>query len=162
MSKPLIPESDFEDVLNMLAIPLGMKLQLITQRLAVRPANLTLLEWRFLLSLARFGDSYLRQLTRRAALDPAHASRTAAQLRKRGLVDQRTDPDDNRKRLFSLTKEGADVVGKVWPEIRRYTLGIRALYTDQEFTQLKSLLQRAVDRADALLEESDPANQNAA
>jgi DNA-binding MarR family transcriptional regulator len=78
------------------------------------------------------------------------------------LVDQRTDPDDNRKRLFSLTKDGADIVGKVWPEIRSYTKDMRALYTDEEFAQLKSLLQRALDRADALLEESDPASQNAA
>ncbi|MEM9852112.1 MAG: MarR family transcriptional regulator [Pseudomonadota bacterium] len=153
---PLLPREEFDDVLNMLAIPLGMKLQLITQRVALRPADLTLQQWRFMLCLARNGDLHLRRLTRMAALDPAHASRAATQLVKRGFVSARKNPDDNRQRVFSLTPGGRDMVRAVWPRSKAPSMEIRGLYTDAEFALFKEFMARAISHAEEILDAPAP------
>ncbi len=154
-------QTGFDDFLNVYAIQLASKLQLLIQRKVLRPAGVSLQEWRILFSLARYGDSHLRLLSERGAMDVAHASRTATQLEQKGLVCRRDDPADQRRRLVILTPAGRLLFNRLWPEARRISDQVGRVYTAAEFKKLKSLLKRALHHAGELLEDQ-PANDTTA
>ncbi|MDC0739321.1 MarR family transcriptional regulator [Cognatishimia sp. SS12] len=156
MTAPIVSDDDFDDFINVRALKMAVKLQLLMQRRALRPARLQLQEWRILLSLARHGDQHLRAITERAALDPAHASRTAARLLKRGLILRSQDRADKRRHVLSLTPAGIAMVEEIWPTAQGITQEFRALFSDREFQDFKSLLDRSIGLADQLLAQTEP------
>ncbi len=153
MTNQLIPEEEIEDAMNFLVVPLATRLQLITVRHVLRPADLGLQHWRIVLTLARYGDMHLGKLTNLTSLDPAHASRVAADLESRDLISRRPDPEDSRKRLLSLTNAGANLMTQIWPRYHSKTKSLREIFTDDEYWMLRRLMTRAIAKADKLLAE---------
>lgn len=152
MTKPLIPEDAFDDILNIRVLRLASKLSLIFVRETLRPAGLSVQEWRILVSLAQMGDSHLRALARKASLDSAHASRVASHMVSRGLIARHPDTRDQRRIVFSITKAGAEVFFRIWPRAKDLAGEFRQIYSAEEFTVLLTLIDRAVEHADTLLE----------
>ncbi|WP_271845476.1 MarR family winged helix-turn-helix transcriptional regulator [Cognatishimia sp. SS12] len=151
MEDPLITEGDIDDYLNIRAVQMSNRLQLMVQRRALRPAGLPLQDWRIIVSLARYGSSHLRHITQRASLDPAHASRAASNLEKQGLITRRVDPNDSRRRLLSLTSAGEEMFWKIWNESMAMSQEINALFSKDELQSLKSYLDRVIHFADGKL-----------
>ena len=92
-----------------------------------------------------------RQISEQTALDPAHVSRTIHQLKKRGIVTFQENPNDKRQIIVDLTEEGASLAQKMLPQVSEIANSIRSIFTDEEFAQLISYLQRANDHVDAML-----------
>jgi len=148
-----LPADEVDNFINIRIVRLATKLQRLTLRRLLRDAGLPVLEWRILFALARSGPNHLRSITSYGALDPAHASRAAAQLEAKGLISRKEDPADHRRRVLSLTPDGERIVREIWPATMDFAAEMRAGFSVEEFDTLKSLLDRALSNADALLEE---------
>lgn len=75
--------------------------------------------------LHQVGETSQNRLGRMTAMDPATVLGVVSRLKKRGLVEQRLDPNDGRMNLLSLTPEGSTLVGAMEQaglEVSRRTL----------------------------------------
>lgn len=131
---------------------LATRLQTLVQRGVLRPYNLRIQEWRVLWSLAREGDTHLRELGRRASVDAAHVSRLVKKFETEGLIARMQDPSDNRKTLFRITKQGRALYEDVKPKAYAVSAEFQNLYTAEEYETLMSLVERALLHADVMLE----------
>lgn len=142
---------DFDDILQVQVVMLGNKLGLSLLRRALAPNNLSIREWRVIAIMFVFGPSMARQISEQTALDPAHVSRTIHQLKKRGIVTFHENPNDKRQIIVDLTAEGTRLAREMLPQVSEIANSIRGIFTDAEFAQLISYLQRANDHVDAML-----------
>ena len=122
----------------------------------LREENLPVLEWRLLFSVARFGSCHLAFITRRTSIDPAHGSRAASALEKKGLIERRDDPDNKRRKLISLTPDGIALFHRIWPRARDNIKTITDHLDPQDFAELKRLLDAVNHAADPLLDAATP------
>lgn len=67
---------------------------------------MTLPQWRVVSQLGLLPQGTVRSLADGAAVDRAEVSRELGKLEKEGLVKRKTNPDDQRSPLFSLTAAG--------------------------------------------------------
>ncbi len=135
---------------------LAARLQTLVQRGVLRPHGVTIQEWRVMWSLAREGDTHLRELARRASVDAAHASRLLKKLESRNLISRATDPTDSRRTMFHITEEGRQFYELVRPKAVAVSDEFRNLYTATEYQTMMSLIDRALLRADELLDKDVP------
>ena len=75
-----------------------------------------------------------------AAMDPATTFGVISRLKKRGSVTQRTDPDDARRGLLSLSPDGADQTSRMRTAASQVTRETLAPLTIEEQKTLLSLL----------------------
>lgn len=141
----------FDDLLQFQVVTLGNKLGLSILRRALTPNNLSIREWRVIAVMFIFGPSMARQISEYTALDPAHVSRTVHQLKKRGIVTFQENPNDKRQIIVDLTDDGISLAEELVPQVAEIADSIRSIFTEEEFRQMISYLQRANDHVDALL-----------
>ena len=139
------------EIFNIPIRRLAAKLAIIVQREVLRPFDLRIQEWRIIWSLAREGDAHLRELARRASVDPSHVSRLLTKLEKDGVAERYSDPTDARRTTFRLTDKGHEIYVAVRPVATEVSDRFRALYTPEEYATLMALLARASSRADEML-----------
>ena len=75
--------------------------------------QLTPLQFAALMKLADVGETSQNQLGRLTAMDAATMQGVIKRLIGRGLIERRPDPDDRRRLLLTLTKEGKALVEDV-------------------------------------------------
>lgn len=140
-----------KEIFNIPIRRLAAKLSLIAQREVLRPFGLRIQEWRVLWSLDREGDTHLREIARRASVDASHVSRLLGKLEREGIVERYPDPVDARRTVFRATPKGRALYKEVRPIATEISKRFQDLYTDAEYEQLMSLLERALDKADEML-----------
>jgi len=136
----LVPSEQVDDFIILRAIAFTSRVQRIVSHDVLRGEDLTVLEWRLLFSIARFGSCHLAHITRLTSIDPAHGSRAAASLEKKGYIERRDDPDNRRRKLISLTPAGMDVFDGIWPCARQAIKNITDHLSRDELEELKRLL----------------------
>lgn len=107
--------------------------------------QLTQLQFAALMKLADLGEASQNYLGRQTAMDAATMQGVIKRLIARGLIERRPDPDDRRRLLLTLTKEGvavADDVRSRGIEITRQTL---SPLTAAERDSFLKLLRRLAD-----------------
>lgn len=75
--------------------------------------------------LHEVGETSQNRLGRMTAMDPATILGVVNRLKKRGLIEQRVDPNDGRMNLLSLSTEGSVLIGAMEQaglEVSRRTL----------------------------------------
>jgi DNA-binding MarR family transcriptional regulator len=141
---------DVEDFVVLQARAFGQKVQNAVLRDALAHEDLPVLEWQLLFSVARFGSCHLAHITSRTSIDPAHGSRAAAALETKGLIERRSDPDNRRRKLISLTPEGVRTFDRIWPQAKRIVQSVTDQFSEDEFRVFKCLLAKANMAADKL------------
>lgn len=91
----------------------------------------------------------------RARLDASTVKDIIRRLEQRGLAERRTDPGDRRKRAVSLTAEGARILGRVEPAVRRSQRALLAPLSSADQNTMLELLTRLLQAHEARLAESD-------
>ncbi|AJD42025.1 MarR family transcriptional regulator [Rhizobium sp. SEMIA 4085] len=101
---------------------IGERLQADTQQIieeygiAIQAA-----QYPFLAALDRAGPLTIGELAQAVGITQPGATRTVSQLLELGLVDMQAAPDDQRRRLISLSRKGQELVDyskqSVWPRI---------------------------------------------
>lgn len=118
--QPELAES-VEEAIVLTLFELATHLQRGGEALAA-PAKLTTQQWLALLQIAgdpnfssRSRASLASEIARARGVSRATLSVQLAALRKRGLIDERIDPEDARRRHLVLTPQGVDVIGALQP-----------------------------------------------
>ena len=119
-----------EDVVRALGfLPLGSRLKRIGERLQADTQRimdemgvpLPAAQYPFLAALDRLGPLTVGELADAVGITQPGATRSVSQLVALGLVKARQTPEDQRRRIVSLTKKGAQQVDfarrEVWPRI---------------------------------------------
>ncbi len=140
-----------KEIFNVPIRRLSGKLSLIVQREVLRPYGLRIQEWRVLWSLEREGDTHLREVARRASVDPSHVSRLLAKFERDGIVERYPDPGDGRRTMFRITEKGRALYEEVRPVATEVSRRFQELYSDEEYERLMALLGRALKKADEML-----------
>jgi len=102
---------------------LGERLQADTQRIMDElGAPLQASQYPFMAALDRLGPLTVGDLADAIGITQPGATRTVGQLVELGILESATAPDDQRRRIVSLTEEGKRLVGLAkrgaWPRIR--------------------------------------------
>lgn len=98
---------------------IGYLLRLANQRHStlfqeVVPLGLTPTQFAALVKLAELGECSQNELGRRTAMDVATIKGVIERLRKKGLVEVNSDPNDRRRAVISIPKDRADIVPELF------------------------------------------------
>lgn len=99
-------------------------------------------EWRLIAILAEFSEMTPQALGSAARIDKISVSRAAAALTHRGLIAARTNPDDGRSHLLSLTEDGRALYAEIAPAALAMEAELLASFSDEERALLDGLLRR--------------------
>ena len=155
MHAALVPTDQSDDFIITRATAFTNRVSRAMTREVLQGEDLRLLEWRLIYNIARFGSCHLAYITRRTSIDPAHGSRAAAALERRGLITRTVDPANRRRRLMSLTPEGEALFNRIWPRARGRVAAITDQLSDRDFADLKRLLDLVNNAAEATARASD-------
>lgn len=105
-------------------------------------ANLSVVAWRALITLANVPDLTGQEITELWGLEKMGVNRAILELVDAGLATRSTDPEDGRRLPLRLTEAGQDLFVRLWPGATHdYSLLADSL-TPQEF----EIFCRASDR----------------
>ncbi len=131
------------DNLRRLVRALRVSSHAIERRASISGAQLFVLR-----ELAAEPDVSIRRLAARTLTDPSSVSVVVARLVERGLVARRSDPDDRRRVLLSLTRRGRTLLARSPEPVQvRLVAALRALPPARlrPFDQVLAGLVRAID-----------------
>ncbi len=112
--------------------------------------DVTIAEWRVLLTLAVNGQATGKQITSRWAMDKMAVNRAIASLEKRGLLEKRRDGGDRRVVNLSLTAKGRALYEKLLPAANARYHELMAGLDRDEARQLRDILVKMIAHADSL------------
>lgn len=149
MHGPLISTDEIDDFIILRVQLFASRIRRTLMRDVLKDAGLSILEWRLLFSIARFGSCHVGFITQRTSVDPAHGSRAAAALERKGLIHRVEDPDNKRRKLVSLTDQGRRTFEHIWPRARNITAARTDLLSSRQLAELKHLLDLVNGVSDA-------------
>ena len=118
MHEALIPAKQIDDFIILRARAFTSAVRRDLTGNVLKRENLPVLEWQLLFSIARFGSCHLAYVTKHTSIDPAHGSRAASALEKKGLIARVEDTENRRRKLMSLTPNGIETFERIWPNVR--------------------------------------------
>jgi|CXWL01.1.fsa_nt_gi DNA-binding MarR family transcriptional regulator len=119
-----------------------------------RELGLSSRQWRVLVILYRLGEATSGDVTRASRLDHSQVSRASYELADKGLVAMRTDLQDRRRQLLSVTPAGVGLLrrGIVGSQYRQRRL--RSRLGDADYDAFGRVLSALTDEAHLLLQET--------
>ena len=152
LHEALLPADQVDDFIIVRATAFTSRIQRAMARDVLRDVDLPVLEWRLLFSVARFGSCHLAYITRRTSIDPAHGSRAAAALERKGLISRCDDPANKRRKVISLTAKGVELFEQIWPRAQKITKQVTDTLCPQDFAEIKRLMDLLNEAAEPLLD----------
>ena len=137
---PLISDEQIDNFIILRARAFTSRVRRTMTQDVLQNENLSVLEWRLLFAIACFGSCHVAYITKHTSIDPAHGSRAAATLEKKGLINRMIDPENKRAKLVSLSPSGVETIDRIWPKARKVTADLANRLTSDELTELKRLL----------------------
>ena len=153
MHGKLVPADDVDDFIILRMRAFTSKTRHLVTQTVLTAEDLPLLEWQLIFSVARFGTCHLAHITRHTSIDPAHGSRAAAALEKKGLISRTDDVNNRRRKLISLTPKGVKTFERVWPRAQRLIGVVGDSLTRSEFQELKRLLDKSNQALEKMMED---------
>lgn len=114
-------------------------------RPALRNAGVTEQQWRILRVLADIGPADFTALARATLLHAPSVTRIARELNARGLVARRSDENDARRSLLSITDQGRELIAVTSSETIRVLRRHRARFGLARFNDLLREIQEFTD-----------------
>ena len=107
---------------------------------AEEPADITLVQFRALATLADHGSQRVADLAALLGVNSSTTTRMSARLRRKGLLIRRTDPSDRRATRLEITAAGEAVVRTVMTR-RQGVIGriARRIPDDRRHTMVESM-----------------------
>lgn len=95
-------------------------------------SDLKIRDWRLMVLLASLGPLTNREITELANMPAPTISRAMTSLTKLGFVVSGTDPDDKRKTVMSLTKEGGKIYNRLAKQRVKSAIKIGAMLSKED------------------------------
>ena len=115
-----------------------------------RTFNLTIPEWRVIAVLGRRPGLTAKEIAEATEMDKVAVSRAVARLVAARRIAGRSDPNDARRQLLALTREGESVHARIAPIALASEQRLLASLGPRERAQLDELIDRLLDAAKAL------------
>ncbi|HRO03510.1 MAG TPA: MarR family transcriptional regulator [Terricaulis sp.] len=125
----------------------------VSRAIAARYAktfNLTIPEWRIIAVLGRTPGLTAKDIAEATEMDKVAVSRAVARLTASRRVAAAYDPDDARRQLLSLTREGESVHARIAPIALASEQRLLASLSARERAELDALLERLLVAARTL------------
>lgn len=141
-SHQVIPAFDRRNFVPMYLVGLSNAMSRGASRIYLSLFGVGIIEWR-ILSILSIGEGFsANDICERIDLDKAAASRSIKLLERKGLVKTKKDPADSRRRVLSMTKDGAGLHAKMQAiAVMRQELMLTG-FTKAERNELVGMLQR--------------------
>ena len=97
-------------------------------------------EWRVLVHLAHSGNTSVRDIEARVAMEKYEVSRAAKRLREAGLIERKENPEDRRLIILSLTADGQKMMAELLPMAKAHQAELEKRLGDA-FKQLEAGLE---------------------
>ncbi len=129
---------------------IGFVLRKVHQRASVifervmREFKVTPMQFTLLVKLDDMGDVSQNQLGRLAAMDPATTFGVINRLKKRDLVQQRSDPNDGRRVILTLTEKGQAKISAMRGKAVEVSAQTLAPLDPEDRTHLLNLLSKLI------------------
>ena len=114
-------------------------------------------ELRVLMTLAPLGEAASHEIGEVAGVHPMNVSRAVAALRRSGRLTERSDPQNRRRKLLTLTADGKKLYRTLMPHVQEVAGKLFDGMTPEEITTLSRLLAGMTERI-----QSTPAATSAA
>ena len=108
-------------------------------------------EWRLVAGLAELGPTRTTELMAYSTLQKMPASRAAASLEARGLIERSPAADDRRNHVLKLTPAGAALVRKIEPMVKAREQFLLDALSPQEQATLASAHAKLLARTQQML-----------
>ncbi len=118
--------------------------------------NLTVPEWRTLVTVGEFGQASAKQISQDTAMDKTKVSRAVRSLEQKHWLQRQNDPLDRRIEILTLTSAGEDVLKNLCPRMLEFETSIIAkLSPDDRKALIKGVeaVERALDLPSSNLSE---------
>ena len=109
--------------------------------------------WRVVATLGQYGVRTARDIAAHGVMHKSTVSRAVVALEARGLVVRKSNPDDMREELLTLTKAGRGIYEALAPEALAFEARLVSALSPAERRTLLALLER-LDRRARLLGET--------
>jgi DNA-binding MarR family transcriptional regulator len=103
-------------------------------------------EWRVLVHLAHSGNTSVRDIEARVAMEKYEVSRAAKRLREAGLIERKENPEDRRLIILSLTTDGRKMMAELLPMAKAHQAELEKRLGDA-FKQLEAGLEALLNEA---------------
>ncbi|MEM7378197.1 MAG: MarR family transcriptional regulator [Pseudomonadota bacterium] len=107
-------------------------------------------EWRILMTLAENGALSAHEVADKSSMDRARVSRAQRRMADLELITVTIDDADRRRTILDLTEKGWGIVETIVPDADRTGEWLLDGLSDEERTQLNSLLTKLLRRTDEL------------
>ena len=144
---------DIDDHIPALCLILGGKVGLHAKRMSAQQLGLDLGEWRIIQVLGADGRSTIFEIADRIAMDRGGTSRSITHLEKHGVVKRVEDPQDRRRSLISLTKDGWTLHSEIVRFARSREERLLRHLTPADSAHLRKLLRTLINEADDMMAE---------
>jgi DNA-binding MarR family transcriptional regulator len=106
-------------------------------------------ELRVLMTLAPLREAASHELVDAAGMHPMNVSRSVAALRRHGRVQQRTDPNNRRRKLLQLTPDGMALYLNIVPHVQQVAARVFDTMSPEEIATLSRLLDGMTARLES-------------
>jgi homoprotocatechuate degradation regulator HpaR len=110
----------------------------------LRKHGLSEQQWRVLRALAEAGSMDINALGEMCQIHPASLSRMLPNLESEGRIERRTDRDDQRCIIVSITAKGRSLFQRVAKESEQIYAAIERRLGSRELKSLYELLEKAI------------------
>jgi homoprotocatechuate degradation regulator HpaR len=121
----------------------------------LREKGLSEQQWRVIRALAEAGSMEINALGEVCHIHPASLSRMLPNLEKDGRIERRTDRDDQRYTIVSITAKGKALFQQVAKESEQIYASIESRIGSRELKTLYDLLDRTIRAAPELAKQKD-------
>ncbi|MEM6311760.1 MAG: MarR family winged helix-turn-helix transcriptional regulator [Pseudomonadota bacterium] len=116
------------------------KLNAQASRILQETSGITLSQWRVIALVGAVGQTQSSKLSKEAALDKSLLSRNLKTLIEQGVMASRTDAEDHRVQILSLTDKGRAIFEKTLPVTRARQTQLREGLTDEDLKVFHKVL----------------------
>ena len=109
--------------------------------------NIQMPEWRILMALYAYGGMPFYELVARTSMDKARVSRAQRRLADLRMIETRTDANDRRKLLLSISEIGARMCAEILPAVAAREAWFLEALSDDEHHQFGIILDKLMVRS---------------
>ena len=112
--------------------------------------DLTMNDLRVLMSLTPMGEAASHELCHVTGMHPMNVSRSVARLRRQGRVEERSDPQNRRRKILRPTAEGMALYRKLTPHVKAISEYLFDTLSPLEAEFLSKLVDALTKRLEAV------------
>ncbi len=125
---------------------LAQQISLSLSRIYVERFDITVPEWRTLVTLAEYGVLSAKQVGALTSMDKVRVSRAVALMERKRLLQRSPCAEDSRSQLLELTPEGLALYRRIEPEALGWEAQLLAPLDSAERRALFALLDKLEER----------------